>query len=360
MLFIVLSVTWLGVSNAIRDIVRERTILKWEGASGLSPRAYVASKAVALGGIAAAQAAVITFLATARQATGVRAELIGIAVLAGIAATALGLVVSSAATSADRATALLPITLVLQLVLPGEWAASAELPLLHEARFLVGTRWAMEAMAGSLQVRPEQFWSAVAALGALTTAALVAAAMLVARTVRPARPVRTTRRHLRELASKLVVTGPVRSPVAWLSGVAVLLTASAGGAGVLAVVHHGDQPASTAHVAASPQTTAPVERVITPTTVATVPVIVPVVPQVTPPAASPTAAKARPVGDVVGDVVDTAPSTPYIVAPEAPIDTPQLLPSPPTATPAAAPRPASPWASWLKLFMPSTVQGGER
>ena len=47
-LFIVLSATWLGVSNAIREVVRERAIVQWEAASGLSPRAYITSKFMAL------------------------------------------------------------------------------------------------------------------------------------------------------------------------------------------------------------------------------------------------------------------------------------------------------------------------
>src|SRR5207244_1552374 len=64
LLFIVLSATWLGVANAIRDIVRERHILQWEAASGLASRPYVASKFAVLGTLAAAQGVVVGYLAT--------------------------------------------------------------------------------------------------------------------------------------------------------------------------------------------------------------------------------------------------------------------------------------------------------
>src|SRR5207253_8222591 len=180
-LFIVLSATWLGVSNAIREVVRERAIVQWEAASGLSPRAYITSKFMALGSLVTLQSVLIAFLATARQHSAGRLELIAIAALAGIAATALGLALSSSATSSDRATAMLPVTLVMQLVLAGEWAANANVPLLHDARWLVGTRWAMEGMVGVLNGATGQLVHAVIALAVLTAVGVVAAVRFVAR-----------------------------------------------------------------------------------------------------------------------------------------------------------------------------------
>ena len=43
-MFVALSATWLGASNAVREIVKERHILRREVDAGLSPSAYVAAK----------------------------------------------------------------------------------------------------------------------------------------------------------------------------------------------------------------------------------------------------------------------------------------------------------------------------
>jgi hypothetical protein len=274
-LFITLSTTWLGASNAIREVVRERAIVRWEAASGLSPRAYVTSKFVALGSVVAVQATLITYLATIRQHSTGRVALMGIATLAGLAATALGLALSSAAKSSDRATALLPVTLVMQLVLAGESAANAKLPLLHEARWLVGTRWAMEAMVAALHGATAQLTTAVAMLTGLTVAGVVTAMLFVARATRPA----VGRRNVgRTSTTTRLAMGACAT--------AVVLSVSAGGAGVLALMH---RPAATALRAPVTTPKANTTASTTPTTAAAM------VPVTTPPVTAPpvTAAPVR-------------------------------------------------------------------
>jgi hypothetical protein len=330
------------VSNAIREVVRERAIVKWEGASGLSPRAYVASKVFGLGAIAVVQAAFITFVATARQGAPGRAQLMVIAALAALAATVLGLALSAAVKSSDRATALLPVTLVLQLVLAGEWAANAQVPFLHQTRWIVGTRWAMEAMAGSLQGNTGQFWTAIGALVALLSAGVVATTVFVRRTIRPAR-------HA-ALRWPRVPTGRL---VAVASACAVVLSVSAGGAGVLALSHGGDATTSTPLVAA-----APVTRRVTPVTTPTS-IPAPVVAVTTPPVtAAPVRATVRtPVTVAIPETDIVAAPEPNIVTPEVPVTTPALLPTTPQATPATA-TPTSPLTGWLKLFTPFSLSSG--
>jgi energy-coupling factor transporter ATP-binding protein EcfA2 len=347
LLFIVLSTTWLGVSNAIREVVRERNIVTWEAGAGLSARAYIASKFAALGSLVVAQATLITFLATARQhVTGhgivfgsARVEMIAIAALAGVAATALGLALSSSATSPDRATALLPVTLVMQLVLAGEWAANAHMPLLHEARWVVGTRWAMEAMAATLNGSTAQFTTAIVLLAGIAAVSVAGAVVFVGRAMRPAR---------RPLHLVLPRAGMARV-AAVASMAAVGLSITAGGAGVLALT----QPTTT-RVAASHQAAAPVHH-----TAATTPATQPVVaaPAVTTPPV--TAAPAPVVKHVASprvpaqtDVSIPVVALPQIVTPEPPAaSTPDLLPSPPAVTPASTPTTA-PANGWFKFFNP--------
>ena len=248
LLILVLSSTWLGVSNAIRDVVRERAIVKWEAASGLSPRAYIASKFVWLGGLAITQSVIITFIATLRQAAPDRLALIAIAALGGLAASTLGLALSAIATSPDRAGALLPVTLVVQLALASEAAAKTPVPLMQAARSLIGTRWTMEAMAAALQGDASRIRFAVGMLVALTLAALGVALFFVARTVRPTFP---------RLGKPRVAL------IALVSVVGLSVTAS--GAGVYAMTQHNDHTLKTvAHLASAP--TAPASDVTTPTT----------------------------------------------------------------------------------------------
>ena len=119
-MFVAMSATWLGASNAVREIVKERHILRREVDAGLFPSAYVASKAIVLGLVTMAQTTVLTLIACASQhpsASGAllgsgRVELAVVGALVGLAGTALGLLLSALATSPDKALALLPMTLV--------------------------------------------------------------------------------------------------------------------------------------------------------------------------------------------------------------------------------------------------------
>ncbi|MEO5965659.1 MAG: FHA domain-containing protein, partial [Candidatus Limnocylindrales bacterium] len=62
-----LGATWLGTSNAIREIVKELPIYEREHGIGLSTSAYVASKAAVLGVITVVQAALMVLIAMAPQ-----------------------------------------------------------------------------------------------------------------------------------------------------------------------------------------------------------------------------------------------------------------------------------------------------
>lgn len=314
LLIVVLSSTWLAVSNAVRDVVRERTIVKWEATSGLSPRAYVVSKFVWLGGIAVVQSIIVTLVATARQAPPERVELVLIAGLGGLAASTLGLALSAMATSPDRAGALLPVTLVVQLALASEAAAKAPVPFMQPARSLIGTRWTMEAMAGSLLGNSSQTRRALEMLAGLTLVALGFAFFFVARTVRPARVAGTT-------AS--------RPRVAILAAVGGLtLSLLAGGIGASALAHDGEPAKTTSHLAASATS---VPRAV-PTTVLSAQPSTTEVPATTVPAprapkvssshrsssaGTETTAPAAAAEDVTGITSTAAPSVPSRIKPDA-------------------------------------------
>jgi ABC-type multidrug transport system ATPase subunit len=346
LLFIVLSATWLGVANAIRDVVRERNILKWEAAAGLSARPYVLSKFAVLGALAVAQSVVVGFMATGRQDAMHRGELIALTALAGVAATALGLLISALAKSTDRASALLPVTLVAQLVLAGEWASSAHLPMLHQLRWVISTRWALEAMAATLNGPAAQRTRAVFALVLLTVFAVEAAMAAVTRRTRAAATPRKLSLAPRLLTAALPATG-----------LAVALSLGAGGVGVFALTHMdgGAPPSPVArHLAAAPAlpaTTTPAPPVTEAPVVAAPPVTAaPVVKAVAP----------RPVTTTPVTEVPTA-AAPDIVVPEAPPTTvPQVIPQPPAVTPTSTTPRGSNLGGLFGLFTNFSPKMGRR
>jgi len=226
LLVVALGVTGLGASNAVREIVKELPLFRRERAVGQYVSAYLASKLAVLGPLSAVQAVVIVVLGLARQngppdaivlgsATG---ELAMAAAAGGVAAVALGLLISAVAATTDRATTLLPVILVVQLVLA---VAGAGRPGLEQLGYASSTQWTLTAsastadlnrlQAGNLLLRelpaidldnprpaldllgqpdrgePRQrhearaWWTAMAALAVLALACLVAAGLALSR-----------------------------------------------------------------------------------------------------------------------------------------------------------------------------------
>jgi hypothetical protein len=159
LLILVMGGTWLGASNAVREIVKELPIFRRERAVGLSTSAYVASKAVVLAVLTAFQAAVLVALATARQGGPIDAVTLGWPVgevalalaLTGIAAMALGLLVSALTSRTDRAMTVLPIVLVVELILAmgGVFPEVARQPGLEQLSHVAGTQWGFAATAST-------------------------------------------------------------------------------------------------------------------------------------------------------------------------------------------------------------------
>ncbi|HVT21889.1 MAG TPA: ATP-binding cassette domain-containing protein [Mycobacteriales bacterium] len=193
------AITWLGMSNAIREIVKERRILARERRAGLSAWAYVGSKIGVLGPLVAAEAAAVTALAVQRQKvpgggavlpSGVL-ELVVAMSLAGLCAVTLALFISAVVRTADQALAVLPMVVVVEFVLSG-LSPAVNLPGLAALRDLAASRWAVQAIGSTVTGDGATWWQAVGALTGLSAAALVGAQLAVHRSLR-VRPVRRVR-----------------------------------------------------------------------------------------------------------------------------------------------------------------------
>jgi ABC transport system ATP-binding/permease protein len=162
LLVVMLSTTWLGASNAIREIVKERAIVQRERAIGMLPSAYVASKAFVLSALTIVQTLILVPIALAREGgpdSGSLlgwplAELVVAAGLAGLAGMALGLLISSLSRTADRAMTILPIALIVQLLLAmgGLFPDLIDKPVLKQASYVAGTQWAFSAGASTIDM----------------------------------------------------------------------------------------------------------------------------------------------------------------------------------------------------------------
>jgi ABC-type multidrug transport system ATPase subunit len=154
-LLIVLSVTLMGAANAIREIVKELAIYRRERAIGLSISAYVASKVAVLAGFTVAQAIVLTIISILRQGGPDGADkllqlIVGVA-MAGLAAMALGLLVSAIVTESDKALTLLPLLLIPQIMFSGPIIPLDD-PGIRAVSALASARWGFAAVDATVEV----------------------------------------------------------------------------------------------------------------------------------------------------------------------------------------------------------------
>ncbi len=180
---LIVSSTWLGASNTVREIVKEQTIYRRERAAGLSVAAFATSKALVFGCITVLQSAVLLAIVLARQRlpavdpyailpflrrnwpgqlSGLRPfsegsvihsqaiEVFVAVALAGLAGMALGLLISTLVRRSDQAVFLLPVVLIVEMAL--------SLPILQLQNpsalllglgYLTSANWGMGAIASS-------------------------------------------------------------------------------------------------------------------------------------------------------------------------------------------------------------------
>jgi ABC-type multidrug transport system ATPase subunit/pSer/pThr/pTyr-binding forkhead associated (FHA) protein len=157
----VVAAVWLGCSNAIREIVGERAIFRRERMVNLRIVSYLASKVSVLSLIGLVQT--LTLLLPLWLGFGLRGpalffELWATLWLAALAATALGLAISSAFRSPEAAVSLLPLVLIPQVLAAGSIVSIADMSLPARAvASLTVTRWGFEAALRSTygDVNPE-------------------------------------------------------------------------------------------------------------------------------------------------------------------------------------------------------------
>ncbi|MEU0005522.1 FHA domain-containing protein [Streptomyces sp. NPDC006314] len=149
-----------GAANAVRELVKERVVYQRERAVGLSRSAYLMSKVVVLGTVTVAQAVVLTLVAllgvdlNAPGGRGVLlpplAEIILAVALLAFTAMMLGLLVSALVRKEEVTMPLLVLLAIVQVVFCGALLPLDGVTGLQQLSWLVPSRWALGALAGTV------------------------------------------------------------------------------------------------------------------------------------------------------------------------------------------------------------------
>jgi ABC-type multidrug transport system ATPase subunit len=117
---VVIAMLWCSGMAAVREIVKEQSIVRHEVRFGLRLMPYLLSKLALLSMLALAQAAVLLWLVRYfTELTGAFPAQFAVIAVTSAAGLALGLLVSAAAGSSERAMTVLPVVLIMQAIFSG-------------------------------------------------------------------------------------------------------------------------------------------------------------------------------------------------------------------------------------------------
>jgi ABC-type multidrug transport system ATPase subunit len=157
LLILILGACFAGALNAVREIVKERPIYSRERAAGLSAGAYLCSKLIVLGIISAFQAVLLVLIGLygvkfppkgALLPMPLVEVMISVALVA-VASMAIGLLVSSAVSTSERAMPLVFLLVMVQVVTTGGIFAVHGKPGIEEIAWLTPSRWGFAANAAT-------------------------------------------------------------------------------------------------------------------------------------------------------------------------------------------------------------------
>jgi ABC-type multidrug transport system ATPase subunit len=160
LLILMICASFAGALNSVRELVKERPIYARERSAGLSPGAYLASKLVVLGVISTVQA----FLLAGIGLFGKNFPLGGVdglpplleiaiaTALVAIVSTVLGLVVSSAVSTSERAMPMVFLIVMVQVVMTGALLPISGKPGLEQIAWLTPSRWGFAATGSTVNM----------------------------------------------------------------------------------------------------------------------------------------------------------------------------------------------------------------
>ena len=142
---LVLAAIWIGATAAVREIVKERRVIEHEKRRGLSAVALMGSKLLTLGLLSSCNTALAMFCAAAL--TGMRGDwtwMLWTLCLTASVSCAMGLMVSAAASSQEKALTALPVAIIALAMFSGG-IYELKSPVASLGRNLSFSSWSFEA-----------------------------------------------------------------------------------------------------------------------------------------------------------------------------------------------------------------------
>lgn len=160
LILLLVAACLMGAAMTVREVVKERSLLRREYAVGLSPGAWVLAKALVLGALCFGQGLLVTWLALAgspgADGGGVRGwgmrEIALVVGLLSLVSAWVGLLVSALVRSVEQTMPALVALVMGQLVLSGGLVQVAGRPGLEQLAWLAPARWAHAADAVSVHL----------------------------------------------------------------------------------------------------------------------------------------------------------------------------------------------------------------
>jgi ABC transport system ATP-binding/permease protein len=165
---------FIGTLNAVREIVKEKSIYTRERAAGLSAGAYLWSKLLVLGVLSAVQAVVMTLIGLSGRPVPAHGSLLpssmvelllAMALLA-MASMAVGLLISAVVRTSETTLVLLFISVMLQIVLTGGVIPIAGKVGVEQLAWISPSRWGFGAVASTTNLnllqpgqKPDALWT---------------------------------------------------------------------------------------------------------------------------------------------------------------------------------------------------------
>jgi ABC transport system ATP-binding/permease protein len=157
LLILILGACFAGALNSVREIVKERPIYSRERAAGLSAGAYLGSKLIVLGVISAFQAGLLVVIGLFGTTFPPKGALLPVPLvevmisvaLVAVASMAIGLLVSSAVSTSERAMPLVFLLVMVQVVTTGGIFAVHGKPVIEEIAWFTPSRWGFAANAAT-------------------------------------------------------------------------------------------------------------------------------------------------------------------------------------------------------------------
>jgi len=157
LLFLMVTVSmWFGAISSVRQVVAERSVLTRELAAGVRTEAYLLSKAVVIGAVAAVQTALFVWIVFALRPLGqppAGAELgvLTICILVAWVGMGFGLTLSAFARSEDQAASFLPLILLPQLLFAGAIVTTKDLGKpIQLLSHLVAAQWGFAGVGNAI------------------------------------------------------------------------------------------------------------------------------------------------------------------------------------------------------------------